>query len=213
MNNDDIAQKNIINETRSFIYDLIRQQINNQTKDANGKRFFTTFFCRFQLWKADSHIKENIHNIYNEMIDAGFMELVEEDKQNGLHRFAITESGYIEVNGLNKKREEKMMKGGHTIIAGDGSKINIDSIDNSTSHLTFNNNQLEIFDKLKETIMQFDGHTEILSKLEDFEEAVKSEQDKTTVKQKFFDWLGATASVATIQQAIASYLPSLSTFF
>jgi hypothetical protein len=202
---DNIAQENILKYTRDFLYALIWDKIRNQPKNDDGKRFIEFLPYHLEIETKPTHIRENIENVLEEMVKNGFMEPIE-DKRYKFNKFMVTKTGYYEVSGLNKKREEKPMKTEHTINIGDNVKININSTDKSiTNNFTLNNSQLQNFNKLVEIATSLPNNDEILRSITEMKSAFEK-NDKTKFKEKYDAFIQSVANHMTLFNPFIQFL-------
>ena len=96
------------------------------------------------------------------------------------------------------------MSNNTTINVGPNSEINVNSTNTSTTNnITINNNDLEVFDKIKELLVA-KANNEALVSLAEVRSAIEA-NDKPTLFKKLNAFLAIGANIATIAQ----YLPIL----
>jgi hypothetical protein len=111
----------------------------------------------------------------------------------------LQDAGVAFVNNY----ENQQKSAGHISIAsnGDGARISVGSVDNSTINNISITNQMEIFDKIKELLA---NNKSVLQDFITVESAIK-EQDKSKLFDRWSNFLTNSASIATIVQ----YIPTL----
>jgi hypothetical protein len=188
-------QNNFEKEARNFFYDQIRHFKHNVGHSINWKGIL------LNSQKQPPHVLDILKNgLVARMEQEG---LLENDGDT------LTEKGYLEVYKSRKdeKTHPHVLYNQHNEFHGTG-MVQQDS-NNSSMTMTINNNQLEIFDKLKEISSSIGNNQDILQKIEDMELAVK-QQNKKTYVEKYNEFIPSAANHMTL---FAPFISELTKFF
>lgn len=197
----DIAKQNALDDTRAFLYDLLRKFA---SRGQDGTMYIPTRPIRHALiLEQCQHIKDNFDEIWNDMVSKGFITAPN----------ILTESGYNEVNGLNRTRTKDTINasGVNISVSGDGSRVNFGSVDNSVTNI-INHDQLEIFDKMKAIAAQVPDSKEvvqnILNSIEEMKIAI-SANNRSRFMDKYNNFIQSAAAHMTFFAPIISEITKL----
>lgn len=197
----DIAKQNALNDTRTFLYDLLRKF---SSRGQDGILYIAERPIEHALkLEQRQHIKDNFHEILEDMLNKGFIAAPN----------ILTERGYNEVNGLNRDRTKDTLNASRVNISvsGNGSRVNFGSVDNSVTNI-INHNNLEIFDKLAAIAAQVPDSKEVVQDIQNSIEEMKvaiSANDHQSFTNKYNNFIQSAAAHMTLFAPIISELTKL----
>lgn len=197
----DIVKQNALDDTRAFLYDLLRMF---SSRGQDGNLYIAAQpIKRALMLEQRQHIKDNFDEIWNDMVSKGFITATN----------ILTESGYDEVNGLNRARTKDTINasGVNISVSGNGSRVNFGSVDNSVTNI-INHNQLEIFDKMEEIAAQVPASKEVIQNIQNSIEEMKmaiSANDRPRFIDKYNNFMQSAAAHMTFFAPIISEITKL----